>query len=159
VVEGVEPVAVVAARRWLVADPTDIAVGLLVADRPRRGAYPVARQPEPRSEVDVLVEEKVILVESTHLVEAVAPDQHRSAAGDENVALRVVLAGRLAPAELQAEAGEGGSAGDEIDPLAVPAEDLSRRTRDVGRLGEEPHHLLEPMGIGSGVVIAERQRG
>jgi hypothetical protein len=152
-VDRVERVAVVEHRLALIIDPPDIPVMLVIDDGPGGRADSIPRQPEPPAQVDILIEEEVILVKTSDLIENLSPDHHRPTARNEDVPFAVVLAGCLAPTKLEPESSEGRSAGDEIDALTVPAQDLAGRGGNIGRVGENANQFLQPSWIRTGVVV------
>ena len=62
----------------------------VVRDRARDVADPVAEEPEPPTEVDVLEEHEVALVEAADPPEDLGPDDHRGTGREQNVAGRVL---------------------------------------------------------------------
>ena len=157
-VDGVERIALVEDGEPLVLEAPGTTVMAVVHDRPGGVAHPIPGQPESPAEIDVLVEEKVVVVEPADLQVRIALDDHRPATGKQDVARRRVDAGGLAITELDPQSGQRGAAPDEVDRPPVPAEDAAAGAGDVGRLGNRADQLVEPPGIGSRVIVEEGQQ-
>ena len=121
----------------------------------RRVSDPVPGKPEAPTEVDVFVEEEVIVVEPADLPVGVPPDDHRPAAGEQDVALRRIDRPRFAVAGLNAEPGQGRATAHEVDGLPVPAHDPAAGAGNIRRGGHRPHQRLEPLRVRPGVVVEE----
>ena len=157
-VDGVKSVALVQHRQLLVLPSARPAVMVVVDDRPGRVADAVAGQPETPAQVHILIKEKVVVIQPSHLQIGAPLDDHGSAAGKEHVPLALAAGGRLPEAELEAKAGQGGATTGEVHARTVPAQDPSARAGYVRRLGHGRNQFLEPPRIGAGVVVDKRDQ-
>ncbi len=131
-------------------------VVLVVRERLRLEAEPVAQEVQAPAEVHVVVEHEVAVVEAAQLLEHLRPDEHRGAGAEEDVLLLVPAAAvALAGVRLVAHAVPGDGAVDEVDLLALPVEHLARDGADVAPGVEGGHRLRDPRGVRLGVVVEE----
>ncbi len=118
----------------------------------------VAEQPQAPAEIDVLEEHEVALVEAAGAVEHPGIDHHRRARREEHVGFLVVRGDvGIAGMHLEPVPVERHRRGGEVDLRAVPIEHPAGDAGDAGAALERRDGRSEPLGIGTGVVVEERQ--
>ena len=122
--------------------------------------HPVAEQPEPPAEVDVLEEHEVALVEPADPLEHARSASTIAAPGREQhvgAPCRASTSSGAPTCSLKPVPVERQRGVDEVDGLALPVEHLAGHARDrgVGVAARRPRRASQPR-VGPGVVVEER---